>query len=119
METMNSNFESHLFKGDICDVIYNYRILKMKNSLFIYIGQVNNEIFDEMAMAMPMQDGEITSTTIMGAVIGYGSKELAEKISRKLKKQIYLSCNVPEDRIIRPSVEKRLIDEINNNKEYF
>ncbi|KAL9706981.1 hypothetical protein quinque_010499 [Culex quinquefasciatus] len=90
-----SNFSSHLCSVEVCDVQYNMRILKMKDSV------------------------EICSTTIMGEVVGCGSEDLAQKLARKLKKQVYLSANVPNDRIVRPSIERKLFEEINNNRECF
>uniref|UniRef100_A0A1Q3F3J4 Putative proteasome assembly chaperone 4 n=1 Tax=Culex tarsalis TaxID=7177 RepID=A0A1Q3F3J4_CULTA len=114
-----SNFTTHLCSVEVCDVQYNMRILKMKDSVFVFIGENKAENFDELAMALPTESSEICSTTIMGAVVGCGSEELAQKLARKLKKQVYLSANVPNDRIVRPSIERKLFEEINNNRECF
>jgi proteasome assembly chaperone 4 len=115
---MESNFKSHFFSTEICDAQYNFRILKMKDSIFIYIGQTDNEHFIDMAMAMKTPT-DVISTTIMGASVGSGSQELAEKLSKRLNKQVFVSCSAPDDRIVRPSIEKRLIDEIKQHMEVF
>ncbi|XP_065077595.1 proteasome assembly chaperone 4-like [Ochlerotatus camptorhynchus] len=118
--TLSPNFTSHLCSVEVCDVRYNIRILKMKDSVFIYIGENKAENFDELSMAMLTAPGnEMLSTTIMGDPVGCGSEELAQKLSKKLKKQVYLSANVPNDRIVRPTIEQKLFEEINNNLECF
>lgn len=118
--TLKPNFTSHLCSVEVCEVRYNIRILKMKDSVFIYIGEHNAENFDELSMAMLMPtSNEMLSTTIMGEPVGAGSEELAQKLSKKLKKQVYLSANVPNDRIVRPTLEQKLFEEINNNLECF
>ncbi|XP_053692221.1 proteasome assembly chaperone 4 [Sabethes cyaneus] len=115
-----SNFTTHLCSVEVCDNSYNVRVLKMNNSVFIYIGENNAENFDELAMAMPMSaDSEILTTSILGSLVGCGSEELAQKLARKLKKQVYVSVNVPNDRIIRPAIERKLFEEIRNNMACF
>ncbi|XP_058816267.1 uncharacterized protein LOC131679543 [Topomyia yanbarensis] len=116
---LSPSFTSLLCSVEVCDVRYNIRVLKMKDSVFIYIGEDNAENFDELAMAMPTTNNEVLATTIMGGLIGCGSEELAQKTARKLKKQVYLSANVPNDRIVRPTIERKLFEEIANNVECF
>ncbi|XP_055542686.1 proteasome assembly chaperone 4 [Wyeomyia smithii] len=116
---LSSNFTTHLCSVEVCDISYNIRVLKMNNSVFIYIGENNAENFDELAMAMPSPRNEILTTSIMGSLVGCGSEELAQKLARKLSKQVYLSVNVPNDRIVRPTIEKKLFEEITNNVECF
>ncbi|XP_053676294.1 uncharacterized protein LOC128726505 [Anopheles nili] len=117
------NFLSHLAQVDVCDVQYNIRVLKMKDSVFIYVGQDKAETFDEMAVAMPSahNSAEVLGTTIIGPPDGSGSQDLAQRLAKKLKKQVYLSLgtSVPNDRIVRPSIEKKIFDDIKNNIECF
>lgn len=118
-QIQQSNLKSHRFSASINDSQFNYRILKMKDSVFIYIGEEGNEVFEEIGMAMLTNKQEIISTTITGALLGCGSQELAEKLTRKLMKQVYVSCNVPLDGIIRPFIEKKLNEEIKGSNEHF
>lgn len=113
-----SRLEGHIFTADISDSLYNYRILKMKDSLFVYLGENDCEVFTEMAMAMPMPNGECLVTTILGEHLG-SSQELALNFAKKLKKQVYLSCNVPQDRQIRPALSRRFIEEYKQNPDKF
>lgn len=113
-----SGLQSHLFSTDISDNKYNFRVLKMQDSLFIYIGQSDAEVFTEMAMAMPMADGECLATTIMGEQLCC-SQELAVNLAKKLKKQVYLSCNVPQEPHIRPALCKRFAEEVKQSPDNF
>ncbi|XP_035917479.1 uncharacterized protein LOC118514583 [Anopheles stephensi] len=117
------NFHSHLAQVEVCEVLYNIRVLKMKESVFIYIGQDKAESFDEMAVAMPnaSNTAEVLGTTIIGPPDGSGAQDLAQRVAKKLRKQVYLSLgsSVPNDRIVRPSIEKKIFDDIKNNIECF
>lgn len=50
---------------------------------------------------------------------GNGSERLAAKLAKKLNKQIFISCNVVEDRLSSPAIEKRLVEEIKAHPEFF
>ena len=114
-----SNFKSHYFNATVGDQNYIFRILKMNKSVFIYIGSDGNEVLDEIGVAMPMQNNEIVGTTALGPLIGCESKEFSMKLAKKLNKQVYISCNVPVDRMVRPLIEKCLSDEIKAHPEHF
>lgn len=91
----------------------------MSDSIFIYIGQGDNEIFNEMAVAMPMANSEVISTRIIGDDVGCESQEMAKTFAKKLNKQVFLSCNVDSDKMIRPMLAKHLSEEIKNRPEAF
>ncbi len=114
-----SRLAEHFFTADISDTVYKYRILRMKDSIFIYVGQGDNEVFDEMAVAMPMENSEVVSTRILGVDVGCESQEMAKTFARKLKKQVFFSCNVDSDKMIRPMLAKHLSDEIKKCPEAF
>uniref|UniRef100_A0A182WH55 Proteasome assembly chaperone 3 n=1 Tax=Anopheles minimus TaxID=112268 RepID=A0A182WH55_9DIPT len=120
---VTQNFHSHLAQVEVCEVMYNIRVLKMKDSVLLYIGQEKAESFDEMAVAMPNANNasEVLGTTIIGPPDGSGAQDLAQRLAKKLKKQVYLSLgsSVPNDRIVRPSIEKKIFDDIKNNIECF
>lgn len=112
------HLHGHRFSVDITDSQYNFRVLKMRDSLFVYIGQSGVEVFTEMAMAMPMNSGECVATTIMGEQL-CSSQELAINFAKKLKKQVFLSCNVPQEPHIRPALSKRFADELRATPDHF
>ncbi|XP_055707865.1 uncharacterized protein LOC129804531 [Phlebotomus papatasi] len=114
-----SSFTTHVFSASASGQEFTYRVLKMEDSTLIYICEKGNEVFDEMALAMVSASGDAISTTIMGPLLGCDSQQLAEKVAKRLKKQIYISCNVPAERLSRPFIEKHLVDEIKNRPEMF
>lgn len=113
-----ARLSGHLFTADISDTKYNYRVLKLNGSLFVYIGPADNEHFTEMAVAMPVSTGDCLTTTIMGEQLGC-SHELAANFAKKLSKQVFVSCNVPEERQIRPVLAKRFAEEVRSFPEHF
>lgn len=112
VKPLPSTWTSHSFTTRISDTTYTFRVLKMNQSLFIYIGGGENETFDALAVAMPIE--ETISTTILGAQTGDDSKELAQQFTKRLNKQVFLSFNVPSNGTIRPLIVKRLSEEIKN-----
>lgn len=107
---VESKWATHYFTADLFDSNYVFRVLKMNQSLFIYIGQSGCESFDELAMAMPVND--FISTTIIGTQHGSESEELAQQLTRRLKKQVFVSYNLPMNAQIRLMLVKRIAEEI-------
>lgn len=114
---VESKWKGHLFTADIMDSTYTFRVLKMNESLFIYIGQHGCESLDELAMAVPVTD--FASTTIIGTQHSSESQELAQQISRRLKKQVFVSYNLPVNNSIRLMMVKRIAEEIKNVPDAF
>lgn len=89
----------------------------MSGSLFLYIGHGENETFDELATAMPTND--TVSTAIIGAPSGSDSQELAQLFTKRLRKQVFVSCNVAVNNLNRPLIIKRIVDEMKTHVESF
>lgn len=47
------------------------------------------------------------------------SQDLAQKLSSRLNKPVFVSSNTNADRMTKPSIEQRLIKEITDFPEYF
>lgn len=92
-------FESQLFYKEVNEVKYVFRVLTMQDSVFIYIGPAKNENFDAFALAMQTTNGEISKTTILESGDST-AEDLAQKVSKKLKKPVFLSCHGIEDRLV-------------------
>ncbi|XP_055837254.1 uncharacterized protein LOC129905728 [Episyrphus balteatus] len=112
-----SSFSSHHSTFEITETKYSVRILKMNNSTFIYIGINGREFLDEIGLAMPIADspGNVVNTVALGPQLGCDSQQLAQKLAKRLNKQIYVSCNVPFDRMVMPMLEKNLVKIIQDN----
>lgn len=61
---------------------------------------------------------EATGTSIIN-VENTESQDLAMKLAARLKKPVIVSCNLKLDRVTKPLIEKRLIQEITEFPEYF
>lgn len=114
---IQSPFTSHSFASECIDRWYKYRVLKMTDSVFIYIGDRDNETFDELALAIPMDN--VTGTTIIGNDAVTDSKEIAIHMARKLKKQVFVSSNIRTDNMLKPLIIKRLAQEVIDVPEAF
>lgn len=117
IEKVDSRWKGHYFTAEVAEDIYTFRVLKMNESLLIYIGQQDNESLDELAMAVPVED--FVGTTIIGAVHGCDSQELAQQFTRRLKKQVFVSCNVPSNNLTRLMLVKRIAEEMTNRPDAF
>lgn len=119
VEKTASKWSSHFFSADISEVKYNFRVLKMNRSVLIYIGPSENETFDEMAVAMDLRVPNTVSTTILGPQMTCDSQEIAHQFARRLKKQVFVSCNVPSNNTIRPLLMKCVADEMKRHPDAF
>lgn len=117
IQSVASRFKIHTFTTDVSDVVYIFHILQMKDSIFIYIGESQKAQFSELAMAFPTEDA--VSTQIFGPSSTCESKELSQQFTKRLKKQVFLSYNVPQNNSLRPLLVKRLVDEIKQNPNAF
>lgn len=119
MKSTTSKFSSHFFNAEVAGQIINYRILKMENSLFIYMGKKDEEVFDGLALGLmiPHQNQESTATSILESP---ESRDIAKKLSVRLSKPVFVSYNVNAvDRLMLPIIEKNLIQEIKERPECF
>lgn len=118
MKSTSSTFGSHLFTGEVSGQAVNYRVLKMQDSLFIYIGKKDEEVFDGLAVGLlsPYENREAVTTSILES---QQSHDIAQKIAVKLNKPVFVSCNVNVDRLIAPVIESQLIQEIKERPDFF
>lgn len=122
MEKLKSEFDSHIFSSEIAGQTIVYRVLKMRESLLIYIGKKEEESLDSLALAfINQQNADFTgSTTIIGGTENDISKSLAEKLSKRLQKPCFISFNVSTDFFTnRSQIEQRLLEEVTVNPDWF
>jgi hypothetical protein len=117
MKSTISKFHNHFFAADVSGQTINFRVLKMEDSLFIYIGTKDSETFDEIGLAMLLPGKkEAISTSVVGST---ESRDIAQKLSLRLNKPVFISCNANVDRITGPLIEKMLLQEITERPEFF
>lgn len=115
-------FTSHSFNLDGGHVQFTVRVLKMQGSTMLIVNGREAETFDELAMAMPDRydaKGKAISASIMGDRNQTDSSILAEKLSKRYKRQFYVSVNIQLDRLALPLFEKALVTYMHEHLEHF
>lgn len=119
MKPVESNFTSHRFISETKPGhALIYRILKMDSSVFVYIGNKDDQAFGGLGLGLitNQHGSEAVSTSI---VESSDSRDLAQKLSKRLKKPVFVSCNENLDQILKPLIERRLIEEMTTHPELF
>lgn len=120
LEFIPSNFQLHSFSVQIENDTIFFQVIKMKDSLYIWIGDRNKPLLINMALAMNTKyDKTPLTTTVMGDHMEIHSRNIACRLARKLQKVVYVSFNVAETLFNVSVIEKRLNDEIKKYPEKF
>lgn len=147
--TIPSAFSSSCGRFDVNgNQFYIVRVLKMKDSTLVFIGEAGAESLDEMAMAMAAAAGDrrqkqntaskeengeetgdekvskgrqaqIFSTTLFGMQMHSQSQLLAEQLSRRYQRHFFISCNIKVDPMVEPLFQQKLAQYIKTNIEQF
>jgi hypothetical protein len=113
IEYMKSNFEIHNFVTEIAETPVCFQLLKMESSLFIWIGSGTDPTFSDLGMALNSSYDRLPlSTRLMGPNADMMSLNLASRLSKKFERAVFVSYNLPSDRLILRAVEKRLQEEV-------
>lgn len=120
IEYMKPNFEIHSFSTEIAESRVHFQVLKMEKCLFIWIGSGTDPTFNDLGMALVTSYGRLPlCTRLMGAHTDMTSLNLASRLAKKFQKAVYVSYNVPSDRLSLPAIEKQLQEEIKAHPEKF
>jgi hypothetical protein len=120
IEYIKSNFEVHNFATEVAETLVYFQVLKMEKSLFIWIGSGTDPAFSDLGMALNSSYDRLPLTTrLMGPNTDITSLNLASRLSKKFERAVFVSYNLPSDRLILQAVEKRLQEEIMANHEKF
>ncbi|XP_026466584.1 proteasome assembly chaperone 4-like [Ctenocephalides felis] len=112
------SFQFYSFSESFHDCICHYHVIQMSNSLFIYIG--NNKEMTNIALSMlTMHSKAPVSTVLFGETTDNISLGIANRLSKRLSKQVFVSYNLGQNKILIASIEKRLLEEINKHPTKF
>ncbi|GIY94104.1 proteasome assembly chaperone 4 [Caerostris extrusa] len=111
--------KAHTFKENLLDCPVTFHIIKMKDSLFIWIGDQGS--FDSLAVAMPTPyDSQPISSTIIGYSADERSCSFASRLSKKIGKHVFASYNLSRnDSNLMVVVTQRLMKEITEHPDKF
>ncbi|XP_046994199.1 proteasome assembly chaperone 4 [Schistocerca americana] len=105
--------ELHSFQEVLCEKLITYQVLRLQDSIFIWIGSSENPAMEDLSVAIQTQySDKPLETRILGVGNEDNSTTLANHIARKINQPAYVSMNVPFDRLLFPAIEKRLFEEI-------
>jgi hypothetical protein len=120
IEFMEPNVEIHSFGTEVAETPIHFQVLKMENSLFIWIGSGTDPTFSDLGMALNTRYDRLPlCTRLMGAHTAMESSNLASRLAKKFQRAVYVSYNLPSDRLLLPTIEKRLQEEIKTHPEKF
>ena len=120
VEYIKPSFEIHGFSTNISDAPVYFHVMKMENSLFLWIGSGTDPTFEDLSMAMNTRyDSLPLGTRLMGPSSDMTSSNLSVRLSKRLGQAVYVSYNLASDRLILPAVEKRLQEEMKLHPEKF
>ncbi|KAJ8931171.1 hypothetical protein NQ314_015946 [Rhamnusium bicolor] len=120
VEYTATRFNVHKFMEEITEKKIIFQVIKMLDSLFIYINDKDQPYFNDLSLAMKNRyDNSAIGTSLIGNFTEDISKTVACRISKKVNKSVYLSYNIEQDRLLIPLIEKRLYEEIKTNPNKF
>lgn len=105
------SFKFHKFSDRVCDMTINCEIIKMDNCLYLWIGDRNNPKMSDLSFALGLNSEKPIATKIMGSVMDTTSLSMANRLSTKLGKPVYVSFNTTVDNITLVSIENRIQEE--------
>lgn len=115
-----SDWKIHRFSIWSGEALADVEVLRMLNSLLLWVGKASKPDLTEFALGMPGQEGkEGLSTSLIGPPTANYSAQLAARLAAVLHKPVYVSCNVIMDRFTTPLIEKGLMMEIKSHREFF
>lgn len=122
IEYVDTSFKAHEFMHSVFDVNIKFEIIKMKDSVFIYIGNVANPLLSDMSYGVQTRyESHPIATKILGtASSDTSSLMIAKRLTKRLKKPVYISFNLPvtHDKLLE-EIETRLVEEIELNSDLF
>lgn len=121
VEYIASKFIVHKFSELISERKILYQVIKMTDSLIIFINDKDNMQLSNIFVSLISQYDDLPiGTKILGNFTEEAvSKNMAQRMSKKLKKTVYVSCNLEEDSRLLPLVEKRIYEEIKLHEDKF
>ncbi|ODN04496.1 Proteasome assembly chaperone 4 [Orchesella cincta] len=113
----SSTIKFHQFGTQVLDTTYFFQVTNFGNSIYLWIGDGSGKM-DDLAMSSVTpydKKGMPTTTKILGSSGDNLSESFAGKLTKRLKKPVYVSFNVDVGAMyttILQDIEQRLYEEI-------
>ncbi|CAG9837760.1 unnamed protein product [Diabrotica balteata] len=120
IEYVPSKLLTNIFQLDVLERKITCQVIKMKDSVIIYVNENDTPEFNNLALAMKDRySSEPISTVLVGDFNEDFSKNTTSKLCKKLNKVVFLSCNVSQDRLLMPLLEKQIYEKIKSSPDMF
>lgn len=118
IEILPSSFKFHDFSTRVGEVRISCRIIKMEDSLYVWVGDSEDSKMNDLTVAMPSKyEKSPVATKIKGMTDDSSSMSLAKRLAKKVGKPVFVSFNVAVNNLTLPAIEKAIQDELNAQKE--
>ncbi|KYM99049.1 Proteasome assembly chaperone 4 [Cyphomyrmex costatus] len=112
VELLPCSFRFHNFVVKVSDTNINCQIIRMKDSLYLWIGDSINGSMEDLSFALTSSfERQPIATKIIGSIADATSTNMAKRLSMKLGKAVYVSFNITPNNIILPGIERRIQEE--------
>eukprot|EP00088_Acartia_fossae_P055701 TRINITY_DN6469_c0_g1_i13.p1 TRINITY_DN6469_c0_g1~~TRINITY_DN6469_c0_g1_i13.p1 ORF type:complete len:123 (+),score=31.58 TRINITY_DN6469_c0_g1_i13:51-419(+) len=117
-EDVPCSLTTHNFSTQIIDKTVLFQVLQMNGQVYIWIGDESASL-SNLSVGIPGVQGQNGAATCIFGSSGDQSRELSEKLSSRLKKQVWVSFNTTDDILTTPGIIQALIDEIRQKPDKF
>lgn len=120
LEILPCSFQFYDFSDKVGEVRISCQFIKMDKSLYLWVGDPNEGIMKDLALAFVMENNPKKSpvtTKILGSIADDLSTNIASRLAKKAGKPVYVSFNLNVDNLILPSIERRIHEELKQHPE--
>lgn len=111
-------FKVHTFFDTLLEQKVQFQILKMTDSLYVWIGTSSE--MNALAVAMCTKYDSVPSVVnLIGSKADLSSTTLAQRLAKKTNKQCFVSYNIPTENMLFSLVEQRINQEIKDKPQLF
>lgn len=114
-----SSFQIHEFSSVVMSTDVYFKVIKMKDSVFIWIGD-NQHMFNDLSYGLY---SDICKNVCTTRILGLSSTDtistLSHNLAKKLRKAAYVSFNLTVNASLSMQIVARLLEEIDCNPDKF
>ncbi|XP_070816693.1 proteasome assembly chaperone 4 [Chaetodon trifascialis] len=109
----------HNFSEKILEQVVHFHVMKLSGGFFLWVG--STPVLSNLAVSMSSKyDSMPLSSLVMGDPSDTAPNSLAQRLAKKTKKQVFVSCSLPmTDPNLSLLVENRIKKELELHPEHF
>lgn len=107
----------HTFHSEIVNQMVYFQVIKLCDSFHLWVG--TSPVFGDMSVAMNTKYSSLPTGSVLIGQSESTSLPIAQRLSKRTGKQVFVSSSLPYDRVMLPLVEKRIGEELQAHPEFF